>query len=212
MNTHIACATNVLLLLLAALSPAHAAQPLVLGPTYPISEPHLLQMIAQRLQALERSGDMARLQEADRDRVVASARQPARIEGISTTTRPRRFHVDPSVTLTRDLLGARGERIHAAGTRINPLDIVPLPAQLMFFDGQDARQVAWAERRLRDSATPTRPVLIAGSFLDLTSRWKRQVFFDQQGRLVRQLGIRQVPALVSQDGRQLQIDELEVTP
>jgi conjugal transfer pilus assembly protein TraW len=39
-------------------------------------------------------------------------------------------------------------------------------------------------------------------------RWQRPVFYDQQGLLVRRLGIRQVPALVTQDGRRLRIDEL----
>jgi len=36
------------------------------------------------------------------------------------------------------------------------------------------------------------------------------VFFDQQGLLVRRLGIRQVPALVTQEGKRLRIDELKV--
>jgi len=39
-------------------------------------------------------------------------------------------------------------------------------------------------------------------------RWKRPVFFDQQGRLTTQLGIRHVPALVTQAGKRLHIDEL----
>lgn len=216
MSTTAVHTTRALALLMAVLatvpSAAAAADAPALGPTYPISEPHLLQMIAQRLLALERSGEMARMQQADRERVLATARQPARVEGITPTTQPRRFHMDPSFTLQRDLLGARGERIHAAGTRVNSLDIVPLPTRLLFIDGQDPRQVRWAERLLRQDAEPTRAVLIAGSFLELTSRWQRQVFFDQQGRLVQQLGIRQVPALVTQAGRLLQIDELEVTP
>jgi conjugal transfer pilus assembly protein TraW len=38
------------------------------------------------------------------------------------------------------------------------------------------------------------------------------VYFDQQGLLIRRLGITQVPALVSQEGLHLRIDELEVTP
>jgi conjugal transfer pilus assembly protein TraW len=51
-------------------------------------------------------------------------------------------------------------------------------------------------------------ILTGGSYLDLMRRWQRPVFYDQQGSLTTKLGIRQVPALVTQDGRRLRIDEL----
>jgi len=51
-------------------------------------------------------------------------------------------------------------------------------------------------------------ILTGGSYLDLMRRWRRPVFYDQQGNLTTKLGIRHVPALVTQDGRRLQIDEL----
>jgi conjugal transfer pilus assembly protein TraW len=38
--------------------------------------------------------------------------------------------------------------------------------------------------------------------------WRRPVYYDQQGQLVEKLGIRHVPALVSQEGRRLRIDEI----
>ena len=47
-----------------------------------------------------------------------------------------------------------------------------------------------------------------GSYLDLMRRWKRPVFFDQQGQLTDKLGIRHVPALVTQDGKRLKIEEI----
>ena len=40
--------------------------------------------------------------------------------------------------------------------------------------------------------------------------WHIPVYYDQQGRLTRRLGIKQVPALVSQEGLRLRIDELVV--
>ena len=50
--------------------------------------------------------------------------------------------------------------------------------------------------------------LYQAHYLDLMRRWERPVFYDQQGNLTTKLGIRQVPALVTQDGRRLRIDEL----
>ena len=51
-------------------------------------------------------------------------------------------------------------------------------------------------------------ILTGGSWLDLMRRWKHPVYFDQQGHLVEKLRIRQVPALVTQEGRRLRIDEI----
>ena len=55
-----------------------------------------------------------------------------------------------------------------------------------------------------------KPILTAGSYLDLMKSWRVPVYYDQQGVLVRRFGITQVPALVSQEGMRLRIDELEV--
>jgi conjugal transfer pilus assembly protein TraW len=49
---------------------------------------------------------------------------------------------------------------------------------------------------------------VAGSYLALMQRWQVLVYYDQQGALTRKLGITHVPALVSQEGKQLRIDEL----
>ena len=51
-------------------------------------------------------------------------------------------------------------------------------------------------------------ILTGGSYLDLMRRWKQTVYYDQQGLLTTRLGIRQVPARVTQDGKRLRIDEL----
>ena len=40
--------------------------------------------------------------------------------------------------------------------------------------------------------------------------WKTPVYYDQEGTLVRKLGITGVPAIVSQEGSRLRIDEVTV--
>ena len=39
--------------------------------------------------------------------------------------------------------------------------------------------------------------------------WQVSVYFDQQGALTSKFGITQVPAMVSQEGLRLRIDELK---
>jgi conjugal transfer pilus assembly protein TraW len=61
---------------------------------------------------------------------------------------------------------------------------------------------------LDDRGDKVKVILTGGSYLELMRRWNHPVFFDQQGQLTAKLGIRHVPALVSQEGRRLRIDEI----
>lgn len=184
----------------------------IIGPTYPIAEPHLLQMIEQRLREKERSGELARIEEQARIRGVAAVRQPSAVEGVRTTTVARSFHVDPSITLDQNILGAQGELLFAPGMRANPLDVVSLSRPLLFFDARDRRQVRQAFELMSRTPARVKPILTGGSYLDLMQSWRVPVYYDQHGRLTQRLGIAQVPALVTQEGQRLRIDELEVAP
>lgn len=179
-----------------------------IGPTYEIAEPHLLAFIEQRLREKERSGELQRLAEAARARGIDTVRQPPPVEGLRTTERPRTFYVDPSFTLDRNITDPLGRLLFAAGTRKNPLEVVSLSRHLLFFDARDPRQVKHARELSGRYAGRIKPILTGGSYLDLMKAWRVPVYYDQAGTLTRRFGIRQVPALVSQDGLRLRIDEL----
>ncbi len=179
-----------------------------IGPVYAIGEPSLLDAILARLRAAEASGELARLQREAGARVGREIEQPAPLSGLIRTTRPRSFHYDPSIIVPTAITDARGTAIFAPGTRVNPLDTVSLTARLLFIDGRDPDQVARAESILGQQPGRLKLILTGGSYLDLMRRLHRPVYFDQAGKLTAKLGIRQVPALVSQDGKRLRIDEL----
>jgi conjugal transfer pilus assembly protein TraW len=181
-----------------------------LGPTYEIGEPDLLQMIHQRLREKERSGELARIEAQARSRGMESVRHPLPVAGVRATETARTFYVDPSFTLDRNVLGARGELLFAAGTRKNPLEVLSLSRRLLFFDGRDGRQVRRAGELIAAEKGRIKPILTGGSYLELMSSWRLPVYYDQQGVLTRRLGITQVPALVSQEGLRLRVDELEL--
>lgn len=190
----------------------HAEDLGTLGPTYAIAEPHLLEDIARRLQAKKASGEWDRLVSQQRDRAMSAVRQPMAVAGLSPTQAPRTFYFDPSVVLDRNVLDAQGRLLFAAGTRKNPLDVVSLSSPLLFFDGRDPRQRDQARQLIAHRGGPLTPVLVGGSYLELMQAWQQPVYFDQAGRLTGRLGITHVPALVSQEGRRLRIDELEIAP
>ena len=182
----------------------------VIGPTYEISEPHLLQMIEQRLREKERSGELGRLEAEARERGIATVKNPPPVTGLRPTDTMRTFYFDPSFTLDRNIFGPQGELLFAAGTRKNPLEVVSLSRHLLFFDARDPRQVGRARQLIALYQGRVKPILVGGSYLDLMQSWHVPVYYDQQGLLTRRLGITQVPALVSQEGLRLRIDELEV--
>jgi conjugal transfer pilus assembly protein TraW len=184
----------------------------VIGPTYEISEPHLLQMIEQRLREKERSGELGRLEAEARKRGIATVKNPPPVTGLRPTDTMRTFYFDPSFTLDRNIFGPQGELLFAAGTRKNPLEVVSLSRHLLFFDARDPRQVGRARQLIAIYQGRVKPILVGGSYLDLMLSWHVPVYYDQQGLLTRRLGITQVPALVSQEGLRLRIDELAVSP
>ena len=200
---------QLLAMLLFSLMPiAHAEEIGVVGPTYDIAEPDLLEVIQSRLGRMEKAGELARKQGEYRDRVVGAIEKPKPVPGLKATAAKRTYFVDPTWTLDRDIRGADGAFLFARGLKVNPLDHVSLREKLVFFDGRDRRQVSFARQLLRNQDRAVKPILVAGEPLNLMRDWKRQVFYDQGGTLVRRLGIHQVPAVVTQDGKRLRVDEV----
>lgn len=183
----------------------------VIGPTYPIAEPHLLDFIQQRLRDKERSGELKRLEDQARARGIDTVAHPKPVPGIAPTETARTFYYDPSFTLDRNIFDDKGHLLFAAGTRKNPLEIVSMSKHLLFFDARDDKQVARARKLLdfyQGRKVNVKPILVGGSYLDLMRSWRIPVYYDQHGLLTRRFGIGHVPALVSQEGMRLRIDEL----
>jgi conjugal transfer pilus assembly protein TraW len=191
-----------------ATTPAPAQDLGVIGPVYPIAEPSLLEVILGRLRAAEQDGTLARLQRDAQARVRKTVDEPAPVAGLGRARQARRFHHDPSIVVQEAILDSDGRVIVPPGTVVNPLDTVRLSQALLFFDARDREQVEQARRLVDARHGQVKVILTGGSYLDLMRRWQRPVFYDQQGALTTRLGIRHVPALVTQDGRRLRVDEL----
>jgi conjugal transfer pilus assembly protein TraW len=182
-----------------------------LGPTYPVTEQSFLSMIEERLRAKAESGEMTRLMERAATHARDTVAAPAPVAGLVACSRARTYYFDPSVVLSENIFDGSGHLLFPAGTRQNPLDVVALSRPLLFFDARDPRQQIQALRLLREHGMRIKLILTGGSYLSLMRQWRTPVFYDQQGLLSRRLGLKQVPALVSQQGQRLRIDEIEVT-
>lgn len=178
-----------------------------IGPTYEITEPDMLEEILARMQKKQDSGEALRLQKEAAERAKLKIFNPAPVSGITTATKNRVFHYDPTVIAHQDILGPDGRIIIPRGTRANPLEIQDFGDPMFFFDARDPKQVKKALALIEHYKGGLMPVLTGGSFFDLMKKWKRRVWYDQSGFITKKLGISHVPALVTQEGNLLRIEE-----
>nr|WP_235654832.1 type-F conjugative transfer system protein TraW [Sphingobium yanoikuyae] len=172
---------------------------------FPVIEPDLLSTIEARLRRAETSGELARMNDLLARRVEAKVRRPDPVAGITPAREGRNWTFDPSVTMQRDIHDQKGNLIAAAGQRINPLDFVAIRQELVFIDGDDARQLAWAQERYTDRKAKI--ILVSGSPIEQMTAGKRRFYFDQAGKLTGRFGIEHVPAVVSQAGKVMRVEE-----
>lgn len=174
------------------------------GAVFPLIERDLLEQIHSKLRAMEASGETARLNDKLKTRTIARVNRPEPVAGLERAHEARSWRFDPTITLAADIRGAKGELIHAAGTMVNPLDSVSLRAELLFLDGDDADQLAWA----LEQGANAKLILVRGAPMELMKARQRRFYFDQGGKLSEKFGIRAVPARVRQQGRVLEVSEI----
>ena len=180
------------------------------GAVWSIAEPDLLEQIRARLSHLEASGETARLNAALQRRTVAKVERPDPVPGLAPAATTRTWTFDPTITVSADIRDARGAVIIARGTRVNPLDTVPLRSPLVFLDGDNSAALDWAAATF--GKRRPKLILTGGAPLALMKARQMRVYFDQGGTLVRHFGIRAVPAVVEQKGRVLRITEQALKP
>ena len=198
----------ILLCLLAIPTFSLASDLGVVGPTYDIVERDLIEVMKDRFRRREQTGEMRKLEDRYKAKVVEAVERPRPIQGITPTQTARTYFVDPTWTLDRNVLDEKGQVLFPAGTRVNPLDYAPMTQTLLFFDQRERSQVAFAKRFLAEAKARVKPILVGGEPLKLMRQWKREVFYDQGGVLSRKFLLQQVPALITQDGNRLRVDEI----
>lgn len=175
------------------------------GQAFPVIEPDLLATIETRLKRAEASGELARTNEMFAKRAEAKVRRPTPVGGITPAREVREWDFDPTVQVEHDIRDQKGNLIAAAGQRINPLDFVAVRQDLVFIDGDDADQMAWATSRYTD--LNAKIIFVRGSPIEAMTSRKRRFYFDQEGKLTSRFGIEHTPAIVRQTGRVMRVSE-----
>ncbi len=176
----------------------------VWGEVWPIEEPDVLTQVGSLLEELEKSGELARMNEDARARARERLESPPPVPGIAPAIEPRSWLYDPAIVVQEDIAGPGGTVIAATGTRIEPLAHRPMTQTLLFIDGTRDEEVEWALAQV----APTKIILLAGRPFDLARAHSRAIYFDQHGTLAARFGIAATPARIRQEGLKLRIDEL----
>lgn len=181
-----------------------------LGATWPITEPDLLASISAKLKRAEANGEIDQMNKVFARKAVARVNRPLPVEGVGRTNEKRDWTFDPTITVDKDIRDTKGNLIASRGQKVNPLDFVSMRQKLIFVDGDQSGDVAWALEQ--GSAEKNKIIFVSGAPLQLMKRHNRRIFFDQSGALVRKFGIRNVPAIVKQEGQLLKVSEVPGWP
>ena len=176
----------------------------VRGEIFKIEEDDMRKAIDYRLKKMESSGELAELHEKWKEDTKKKIHRPNEVQGIGKTKEVREY-IHPHLIVQEDIKDFKGRIIAKKGTVVNPFDHVNMKEELLFIDGDDEEQIQWALDIY--SNKPAVIILVKGSVIKLMKDNNVRLYFDQSGFLVKKLGIKNVPARVFQDGKDLKIRE-----
>jgi len=180
----------------------------VVGQAFPIIEPDLMATMEAKLQRLQASGGIDRMNTKFARRAEARVRRPKPVAGISAATEARTWAYDPTIIIERDVQDQKGNYIARAGQSVNPLDFTAVRQALVFVNGDSKAEMDWATSQYSD--LKAKIILVNGSPIEEMTARQRRFYFDQEGRLTGKLGVRHTPAVAVQDGRVMKLTEIKL--
>jgi conjugal transfer pilus assembly protein TraW len=179
---------------------AQAAPRHVVGPTYPIAEPDVLAEIRAKAARMDWTALMR-------------ARNPSSFSAfhsasLPNATRDRSFLFDPTYTLPRDVVDAKGAVLYPAGTTINVYARQVFPGRTIVI-AAEPEQLRWLDTIAKP--TDQDKVLLAGAdFLQIKDLIGSRRAYALEARAVARFGLQAVPSIVQQDGKALRVREFRV--
>ncbi len=174
----------------------------VRGSIYQITEPDMLTGIETKLDMMQKSGELARENQAVLNRTVQHMLKPRPVSGVSDLPKgatPQIRTFNPSIILRETIKDLRGNVIAAKGTRVNPLDYMSFNETLVFINADNSDQVKWISRWINKAEAGNQKlkiILVNGNIKTTSVSLKTQVYFDQYGTLCQHFKITHTPTLV----------------
>ena len=81
---------------------------------------------------------------------------------------------------------------------------------MIFIDGDDEEQVDYALKRAKTDIVRHKIILVRGNIIDLMTKFKLRMYFDQKGILSKHFSLENFPTVISRDGDELKIEEIRI--
>ena len=179
----------------------------VQGSVYEIGEQNALEWITERLTMMQANGEIELQNQKLKNQALATLERPTPTH-LKPTKHARTFEKDLTITVPKDIKDASEKILYLAGTRINPLKNMFSRKSLIFFDGDDLKQLNWALEEYKKGFVKL--VLIKGAPLELMRQYDVPFYFDQAGKLSQYFELEQVPATVHQEQDKLIVSEVKI--
>lgn len=180
----------------------------VFGTTFVISEMDFMEYLQNKIKTIQERGEWIKVQNQFKKRVKAQINRPTPLY-LPRAIEDKTWVFNPSITVPYDVTNVQGAVIIPKGTVVNPLDRVGLSSTLLFFNGDDEEQVAWAVQEQKKYAK-VKLILTSGSIQETVNQLKQAIYFDLNGFLCGKFKITHLPARVMQAGNRLQINEVHL--
>lgn len=188
------------------------------GASFKVIEEPFIQMMKNRMEKVDMEAEKEKIQTRAKHKVE----NPTPVACIQPATKDRVFYFDPSYTLDKDAVLPCGKILHKAGATVNPLEHMELNRRMFFIDGRNQEQIEWLKIQLQTPSPKTknqiiedRVILVGGSVFklkeELGDSHEDKVYFDQSGELTGKFGIKASPAIITQEGLALKIEEISIT-
>lgn len=177
------------------------------GNLWDIEEQDGVEQMLDKLRQMEKDGRLDTLQEKYKQDFINRMENPAPIAGLSNATEARTYKVDPSIVVEEPILNDKGAIIVPPGTRINPLDYTSWSKSVVLIDARVPEQVDFVKNRLAEHPND-KIILVGGSYLKLMRELHVRVYYDLNGAFTTRFGLTKVPAVVSQTGKTLLVQEI----
>lgn len=168
------------------------------GAMFPIVEEGFVYMIERRLKNIDIPKHQKLIQEKAKKQIL----NPKGFY-LPRATRQRSYLVDPTFELKEDIKLPDGKLLYAKGTKVNPLDQMPLDKKIILLDGEDQRQIKWLQDLGQNESDVV--ILTNGSPIALSDQLNRPIYFDQYKQFTSKFSIDQLPAVVSQENKLIRV-------
>ncbi|WP_166255999.1 TrbC family F-type conjugative pilus assembly protein [Marinobacter salicampi] len=133
------------------------------GPVQDVSEPNLMDTIAQRISEVD--------WDEKKKKAIENVWNNVPMYPLPPATENRIIRIDPTVQAQRDILDAQGKVLVTAGTRINPLDIHSFNSIVIVFNPLRESELEVAKKMVKNYVAQGQKVIPVLSEIDKTEGW-----------------------------------------